>query len=246
MKRVLLTALMLAGTGMLAAQDNKLVARLIPVKHLRDRELAQALNLMQVFGVNIQRSDLGVISVSGSETMVKAFEEAFQKLDVPKAVVAPAARNVEVILYVVAATSKPGASDAIPAALEPVIKQMRGVFQYPHYRALDTQIIRQRVNTPGSQKWRSETYAQVPHPTNGTTYTCITSFHAEAEEGSKIGVFRFNNFVFRCFYAATPAQTQAQVLADIDLREGQKAVVGKSSVGDDSALFLVLTARPLD
>ncbi len=246
MKRVLLLVWLVAGVGMLSAQDNKMVARLIPVKHLRDRELAQALNLMQVFGVNIQRSDLGVISVSGSETMVKAFEEAFQKLDVPKAVVAQAARNVEVILYVVAATAKPGASDAIPAALEPVIKQMRGVFQYPHYRVLDTQIIRQRVNTPGSQKWRSETYAQVPHPTNGTTYTCVTGFHAEADESAKVGIFRFNGFFFRCTYPASPTQTQAQVLADIDLREGQKAVVGKSSVGDDSALFLVLSARQLD
>jgi hypothetical protein len=246
-KRLLLASLLLA--AWLPAQEAKpapptIVAKLLTVKNLPGRQLEQALNLVRMFNVNIQQSELGVIAISGTEPAVTAAEAALSKLDVPKP--EDAARDVEVIIWVVAASSKFQA-DALTPALEPVIKQMRGIFQYPNYRILDTQIIRQRVNLPGTRNSQADTAAQIVNPAKeGSTYTCATNFFVEADPAAKVKVFRFNNFIFRCYYPATPAQHQAFIRTDLDLREGQKAVVGKSSIGDESALFLVMTVRQVD
>lgn len=244
MRRVLFVAmLMVAGLG---AQDPKpqSVTKLVTIKHLQGREMGQALNLVRMFGVHVQESELGVVAFSGSEAAVTAAEAALAKLDVPKS--SGAERNAEVVIWVVAASSKFQA-DSLTPALEPVIKQMRGIFQYPHYRILDTQIMRQRVNPPGVNRWRADVASQVAHPSKeGSTYTCTTTFLIEADPAAKTPGFRFNDFTFRCFYPASPSLNQAFIHTDVDLREGQKAVVGKSSVGDDSAIFLVLTARQLE
>ncbi|MBL8210853.1 MAG: hypothetical protein JNK87_09085 [Bryobacterales bacterium] len=246
MRRLMVAALLTA--WWLPAQEQKMlpppmVAKLVNIKHLQGRELGQALGLVRMFGVDVRESELGVIAINGAEAAVAAAEAALAKLDIPKSVEGP--RNAEVVIWVVAASSKFQA-DSLTPALEPVIKQMRGIFQYPHYRILDTQIMRQRVNVPGGNRWKAELIAQVPNPAKEATYTCHTDFLIDADPAAKTPVFRFNNFSFRCYYPAQPTLTQAYMKTDVDVREGQKAVVGKSGIGDDSAIFLVLTARQLE
>lgn len=242
MRRILMAAMLMA-PWLWAQEKPPTVTKLLTIKHLQGREMAQAMNLVRMFGVSVMESELGLVGISGPEAAVTAAETALAKLDVAKAGDGP--RNAEVVMWVVAASSKFQA-DSLTPALEPVIKQMRGIFQYPHYRILDTQIMRQRVNSPGGNRWKAELIAQVPNPAKEATYTCHTDFLIDADPAAKTPVFRFNNFSFRCYYPAQPTLTQAYIKTDVDVREGQKAVVGKSSIGDDSAIFLVLTARSLD
>lgn len=185
---------------------------------------------------------LGVISVAGAEPSVTAFEEALKKLDTPPP--ANPQSNVEVVIYVVGAT-RPGGADALAPGLEPVIKQMRSVCQYAHYRVLDAQIIRTRPYTP-EQRRTASARGQLQHPTKEATFTCNTSLDVRPDEDAKGRVFHFLQFDFGCANIHSPKEYQVVIHADFDVREGQKAVVGKSSIRDDSAVFLVVTARQLD
>lgn len=220
------------------------ISRMISVKHLEGARLEKAIQLMRSMGINVDGdAGLRVIVLSGEEQLVRAAEAAVNTLDTPSTGSVPPARNVEVTLQVVHGSTRAGESQ-IPAGLESVIKQMRSVFQYQTYRLLDTQLIRIRENN--SLRGDAARFsARVPDATGSQLFQCNGDLYANVTDDAKGRTFRLDKFRFLCRANNSPAEL-LDLRTDIDVREGQKAVVGKSNIDAESAIFVVVSAKQVE
>ncbi len=104
---------------------------------------ANVSQLRQLLGVYSGRITLdehsGVIAVRDTPETLDAIGEVIKRLDVPPAVL----QNVEIDVYMLAA-SQGSSSGSLPKELDPVVKQLKGIFNYQDYRLLETAVTRAR------------------------------------------------------------------------------------------------------
>jgi hypothetical protein len=160
--------------------------------------------------------------LAGAEAMIK-------RLDVPAA-------NVELMFHIVSGTAE-SSPDKLPSELEPVVKQLRSSFIYKEYRLLDTAMLHAREDR--------EAFVQGALPGNGVYR--INFRNMRVERGTP-DVFRLENLRFE---ARMPVRTnekgdvqyfETNLQTEVDVKEGQKVVVGKSTL-PNSAVFLIVSAR---
>ena len=217
------------------------VGRLIQVKNLTGSEFQRAISLLRMFGVAVEGDqNLRMVAMSGSQSEVGAAEEALKRLDLPLPA-QPAVRNIELMMHVVLGTQKPGDAKTSPE-VEPVLKQMRGIFQFQNYQVLDTLLVRTRDNV--LQRGDSTRFAtNVQTQENSPMISCNGGVYASAGEDGKTRNFHLDRFEFVCH---TGNKQLMNIRTDVDLREGQKAVVGKSNIDANSAMFLIVSAKQVD
>jgi hypothetical protein len=185
------------------------------------------------------------VVLGGAPANIAAAEAFIRKLDVR-------ARNIEATFYIVAASAAPGQPSAIPSELEPVAKQLRSAFAYQSFKLLETSITRGREN--GELGGSGHLPVSNPDSSMKRTY----SFRVERvsmSPGEKADMIRFDKLEFwvhspdivKTNVTKKPEFTTAGIRADLDVREGQKVVVGKSNFdGAEGAFFLIVTAKVVD
>ncbi|MGI8988708.1 MAG: hypothetical protein ACR2I2_03865 [Bryobacteraceae bacterium] len=202
------------------------------VNHLRD--------LLGVFGAKISIDSAGAIAAHGSPATVDAIGEAIKRLDVAPAAV----ENVEIDVYMLMA-SRSGSSGSLPKELDAVVKQLKGTFNYQDYRLLETAVTRTRDGG------HAVLTGFIPMQFEGQPmiYALLLGPIAIASEGKERSV-RINNFKmtfqvpYRTDQSGGFSYRQAEMNTDLDVREGQKVVVGKSNInGSNDAMILVVTAK---
>lgn len=230
------------------------VQKVLEIKYADVQRLA---NILQVFGVRIQfDTNSKVISVSGDRASVQAFEDAVRRLDVPP----PATKNIELTVYIVGASQQAGKSGAAPAELDAVIKQLKSIFGLQSFRMLDTLAIRTRDGQGATSSSMARVSDNAPANTPLARFEInIRSASIQPQEGGRS--VRLDRLLFNARIPVAPAggsqndiaiPTQWQymdagITTDVDLREGQKVVVGKSSIGGSSeAMILVLVAKVVE
>lgn len=239
---VLLSTIM-AGTFAVAQESPKpiapprIITKLVPVKNLTNPQHFTAMvKLLENFGAGIKGdSTLRMLSVTGTPESIEAVEAALRRFDVPR----PPARNVEITMWVIVASTKP-AETKLSAELEPVVKQLRTIFPYPHYQLLDVQFIQAREGVEGSP---SIMEGQLADP-KGTdvSYRYDANLWITSTDDPTGRIFRLDGFQFSV-YRGTPNTKVARLAMNVDVREGQKAVVGKANIDPHSALFVVISAK---
>jgi len=211
--------------------------KLFQVKYANVYELA---NLFRAFGAIVQpEGDLKVISVRAPKEVLTAIEESLQRLDIPQA----PAKNVQLDAYLLTASAQ-GSSANVPGDLEPVIKQLKSVFNYQSFRLLGTLSWRGRDGKGGSVNGLLPSVtadsAQPSAYTFGTPGVAITS-------DGKERTIRINDLTLRLDYFLKGGGYHTSINTSIDAREGQKVVVGKANIDNaDSALILILTAKVIE
>ena len=225
----------LAAMSLLAwGQDNaKVVGKLIQLKYV---DASRANNLAAVFvdghGLSLQADDyMHYIAVRGAEEKVAAFEEAVKKIDVPPL-------DFELTVYLISTTAQAG--DQSPEALASTAKQLHGVFAYKGYQLLDSFVLRGR---DGQNSGSAE----------GTLKNATYTFRynrASVHDGTP----RIVNLQSLNLQVRTPSGYHDEkgniqykstgLSSDIDIRDGQKVVVGKSDINNgENPLILVVTAK---
>ena len=233
------------------------VRKLIQVKNVSVNDLAR---LLAPWGATIV-PDTGTraLAVVGPASAVEAIEEAVKKLDVPRP--APAfvrIKDVELTAYFLLAKRQASEAADLPPALNEVVAELKKVVDYKSFHLMSTAIVRTADGQGGgangavadtNDPFRSfelgyrrliiipqenQTVVHLDHlnfRSNGTIATdkaTVDSAHTFLTSHGEIGVL-------------------SEIQTDIDLPEGQKVVVGKTSYGSsDSALVLVLTAKVMD
>ena len=256
-----LVAGLLVCCGALRAQEDPYVTKVVRVHGDADKLRILACNGAEV---NCQASaPLRAIVVKGRSRYVAQVEQTLQELDSisPSSASSSSDKNVELTTYVIGGSTEPflGAQDITGETLAPVVKQLHAIFPYSHYQLLSTLVMRsalgERAESTGMMGVRSTPDLSVP-----TSYQISFNSAKVSDAGSgqiHLAKFQFNvrvPYVSGSIRASVPgeiprAQTQFQEInvglqTDIDLREGQKVVVGKTNVSDsDSCFFLVLVAK---
>jgi hypothetical protein len=211
--------------------------KLFQVKYANVYQLA---NLFRAFGATVQpEGDLKVISVRAPKEVLAAIEESLQRLDVPQV----PAKNVQLEAYLLTASGQ-GSSVNIPADLEPVIKQLKSVFNYQGFRLLGTMSLLGRDGTPGSVSGLLPPVSDSTQPTSCTFRVRSVAITSEEKEPT----IRINDLVLQLdFRDKLSMPRNAIISTSIDVHEGQKVVVGKANIDNaDSALILILTAKVVD
>jgi hypothetical protein len=248
----LLVAAILATAPMSLAQETKKAEEKAPtedsrnwpvkifqVKYANVNQLARVFN---AFGAIINADPgLNVISVRAPKEVLAAIEESIQRLDVPPS----ASRNIDLTAYLLIGSMREAATDNPPSELDSVVKQLKTVFNYKGFHLLDTLVMRVREQTGG------DVYGSVASPVNDVRQPIPYDFHINSVSISAEGAVRVLRINHLNFTMHVPHQSGSPFLVgvqtDIDVREGQKVVVGKANINNaDNALILVLTAKVIE
>ena len=247
MKKLFSTMLIaLVCAGALLAQDR--LQKVVTVKNgnligiVRTiKELAPGSNLLI-------STDNEHIILSGAKEVVSSFEEIIKQLDVPPV----AQSNVEIDAYMVVASAHADSHNPIPAELEPVVAQLKGLLSYKSFRLLDSFVLRVRSGERGENSGSVEPSSPAPE---GVKITYHFEFSkVRVDKGDAARLVRLDNLRLD-INAPVGVNTKgevhwsgASIHTDVDVPEGKKVVIGKTSgiEGSDSALILVISAKVVD
>jgi hypothetical protein len=234
MKRLVLI-FVASAASLLAQAPADLITRIFTLKYADPRQVAQLLALVPKTKRMMPNYDLRSIAIEATAEGMKAVESEIAKLDVP-----PDGRNVELICYFVGAGSNPAqGGHAMPAELAPVAAQLQKAFAYKQYRLLEALVVRAR---PMERAEASSMLSGTP-PTMAQLKVRIRAVGADG--GIQLDQFSAGMRV------PTGGDGKGGIMYNevgvstaLDIKDGQKVVVGKSGVqGPDEALFLVLAAK---
>jgi hypothetical protein len=244
MKRLILATLLLIAPAWPQQQPAPDVTRLVQLKYLTD--MGGLRSIIEAFGVGV-RFDVTTraITISGQPARVEAALDAVAKLD-------HAPKNIELTAYFVIGSDQPNLSGApVPAEIRDVIGQLKSVFTFKDYRMLDILTLRTRsgssaettgILTSGASPRLSLFSIRDATVSEDNSVVRINRMHA----GLRIPVLRANTAA-----AKNPGEAANRIEymntgidQDVDIKEGQKVVVGRASLeGPEKALFIILTAH---
>jgi len=155
--------------------------------------------------------------------------------------------NIDLTIYMVVgheAESSAG-SVPVPKELDSVVTQLKNAFAFKSYSLLDVLALRTRT---GEQASTTSSGGAVPNG-NGSA-PVITTFRinnaAVGGDGASIHISRLNaNIKMPVVSGMQVSYTDLGLNSDVDIKEGQKVVIGRLGISKDQALFLVMTAKIL-
>jgi hypothetical protein len=199
--------------------------RVFMLKYADARHVA---DVLRVFGYGIQADrDMHVVAVSAPAEAMSAIEDAIKRLDVPAA----APKDIDLVVYMIVASDQPSADGSLPSELQPVADEVKKIFAYKSFRLLDSILLRTQ---PGNRATADGVIGE-----SKTTYRFEVQPSAvtEAPQGRLIRLDNLN------LTLRLSGDREAGIRTEITVREGQRAVVGKSNIGLGQSLILVVTAK---
>jgi hypothetical protein len=180
---------------------------------------------------------LHVIALRGRPESVAILEEAIKKMDV-------APSDFELTVYLISTSAQAG--DQLPEALASTAAQLHGVFAYKGYQLLDSFVLR------GTDGQRGNASGTISKDARTSTYYFRYERAAVSGEGPKVVNLHNLDLSMRFFTGALskdgqPLSHDTGLTTDVDIRDGQKVVVGKSDVNNgQNPLILVVTAKVVE
>jgi|SRR5580658_9110735 hypothetical protein len=223
---------------------------IIEVKYADPNRLVDLLR--QTFNANMRAdSSLHVIGVSGPPDLVAAVTAAIQKLDVPLS----AEPDVELAVYLISGVAQGAATDDVPQELASTVKQLHGMFAYKSYKLSDTLVLRGRTGRPYNGR-ETETEGVLPGTANLSYHLSYNSLEVSPGNPRTVHINALGFSLLGPTVTTTDktkntstsqTQTPARIYTDLDVKEGQRTVVGKSSVNSaGDALILVIVPKIVD
>jgi len=237
-----------AATDAEEAQGSNITQEIVEIEHA---DLEALVPVLRVFNVSVQgQRELGLITIKGAPEDVALAAAAARRLDVPPK------RNpgVEVIVHVLGASKDSDLPGGVPEALEEVAQQLRGVFGYRSVRLLDSLALRARDRAAGQVMGSISLGPGLQPIPYQFGFNRVSIIDGGDEREVRLDGLRFEAQVPLAQGVAEPPQDSrvrsdlVRLITDVDVREGQKAVVGKaaSSGTGREGLIVVIEARVLD
>ena len=235
-----------AGGGANAGCRCTRVNKLITLKNADPNSVAPMFNQ---WGVSIvPNNQMKTLSISGPADKVAAVEAAIKQLDV-------APKTIELTVYFVVGGDQPNLmGGAVPQDLRDVITQLKGAFTFKDYKMLDALTLR----TQGRVVRGHVGHSECGQP-SADVAVLDSQRHGERgrdDDSHRPHARRAAHSVYSPGRRRTPMPRAAAIAQksveyinsgidqDVDVKEGQKVVVGRSSLeGPQQALFLILTAH---
>lgn len=192
------------------------------VKHINPEDTLELLRVLNV-QVAVQRQ-LGVLALRGSEENLKTALEMVSALDVPP----KPAMGVDLRVYLVEAGDLD--PEPLPAGVDKALQPLGSLLGLQTFRLLDTIFLR---TSEGSRNGQDD-----GRLTTGAEFK-LTFGRVSVLRGEPF-IVRLDGLTFECSSPGFSLRT------DVEVREGQVAVIGKASVVKGGAVLVVLQADVLD
>jgi hypothetical protein len=251
-----LLKLILAATMACAAfgQDADLpkTPKLFTLKYI---EASRAAAILDFFGPIRSDNVLKTIVVHGTPATHLGVEEALKKIDVPPVPVPPpppqrVSKNVELTFHAILASAKGDGTSKLPADLEGVGRNLTTLFGFNQYAVLEVAQIRSRDGA------NFNTYGTLRIPIPDSRGPGMTAKYAVSGRSTVVDqtprIVSLANLGFdlskpEIVDGKSSSRGLGQISTNIDIKEGQKVVVGKATMdGSDSSIILVVTAKVVD
>jgi hypothetical protein len=222
-------------------------SKVFEVKHRDPESLAKVLRQLGsgFKGASISaNSEFKTITVRDFPENLATIEEALKRLDTPAA----PRPNIELHMHVLVASNTSGnagsATAQIPSELRDVLTQLRETLSYRNYE-LATSVVQRLTETP--RGLRGKGMAELPRsPTSAGSmtlpYEYLINSVTLASTPTGAPIVQIGEFSFTTGLTSTTFDNRTQVQTALNLRDGEKVVVGTATLGD-RALIIVLTAK---
>ncbi|HYW42750.1 MAG TPA: hypothetical protein VE959_07830 [Bryobacteraceae bacterium] len=254
MKRLLFAVMLLAAPAVAQQASTPApeprVQKLFILKYANPQTVR---NLLVTFGATAETNqEMRALAVSATANQMPAIEDAIARLDVPSA----APKNIDLTCYmVIGGESDAGLGGPMPKELDSVVTQLKSAFAFKNYRLMDVLILRARTGQTAQTTSSGGTVASgsggSPLVQSGNLQVVTTFQIKSASIGTDGTTIRIDGMraSSRVPLASGNGQfnyTNLGLDSDVDIKEGQKVVVGRVGVTNDQALFLVLLAKVLN
>jgi len=195
------------------------------------RDLAELLGLLDV-AVRIDVEHQAIV-LRGHDSELDTAIKLIEALDEPPA----PSLSIELTVFIVGASKEKSDAAALPSDLEAVVARLGDLFGYRDFELLDTIFLRVRDGS-GAQV---ESFLNEENPYQFRFKRArIFGFNRTTMQEDE-SILRFEDLFFHHLKESTDLQT------GVEIREGQKAVIGKTTPGrDGQTLILVLEAKILE
>jgi type II secretory pathway component GspD/PulD (secretin) len=184
-------------------------------------------------------SEFKTLTVRDFPENLATIEEALKRLDTP----APPRPNIELHIHVLIASNASGASDTttqVPTELKDVLTQLRGTFNYGNYELAAT-VVQRLTETRNILQGNGTGIVSHANPTGldvAMPYQYVIQSVLLVQNPSGAQTVQINEFSF----TAQTDKDHAQVQTALNLRDGEKVVVGTATIRN-RALIVVISAK---
>src|SRR5260370_397896 len=237
----------LLSAGLMIAQER--VTKIISIKNGNLQKIFHTISTLLAGTGVLASSDNEHVILSGPKDAVASFEEIAKQLDVAK-------KNVETTVYMIVASAQSGNAAPLPPELDPVVKQLKSLFSYKGFKLLDSFVLRSRDGQAADTSGFVSAQEGADKIVYNLRYQRMGEQPAEAGHLIRFDGLKFGLRVpvskvpagFQSGVAPQISYVEAGISTDVDVPEGKKVVVGKTSAveGPDSALILVISAKVVD
>jgi type II secretory pathway component GspD/PulD (secretin) len=180
-------------------------------------------------------SEFRTLTVRDFPENIATIEEALKRLDVPTA----PRPSIELHIHVLIASNAGGTATDAPADLKDVLTQLRGTLNYRNYE-LAASIVQRLTETPRGLQGSGT--AELPSTNPGTPnstmpYEYYINNISLVQNATGTASVQIAEFTF-----VTKEKESARVQTALNLRDGEKVVVGTATIRN-RALVIVLTAK---
>ena len=164
-------------------------------------------------------------------------------------------KDIELIVSVIGGSDKaePSPGGQPPEAMASVVKQLRTFFPYKNYQLLSSMLLRSSEGAETESQGVMKSLTSFENYSHPSGYTIFCEKASVSPEEGRPAIIHLRNFLFKTTVPTPVGNTtqfqsiNVEIRTDVDLREGQKIVVGKANIDNsDLALFVILTARIVD
>jgi hypothetical protein len=173
---------------------------------------------------------------------IAAVEEALKRLDTPQ----PAPPSIELRMHVLIASNAPAAAGQYPDELKDVVSQLQSTLNYKSYNLVASMFERTR-ESPRTFLGSGTALLGAPFAATakaGVPFNYKVEGVSLSSTPAGVPVVQLNEIYFGLVLSENLAKYPAQIATSVNLRDGEKVVVGSTTV-NDNGLILVLSAKVL-
>lgn len=189
----------------------------------------------------VSNGEFRTLTVRDFPENVATMEDALKRLDTPAA----PRPNIELHMYVLLASNSktnPGVSAEVPNELKDVLGQLRQTLMFRNYD-LTISVVQRLTETPRGLRGKGLAEIQTsPGGTSPLPYEYLINSVTLGSTSSGAPIIQIGEFSFSTGLTNKEIDNRAHVQTALNLRDGEKVVVGTAGFGD-RALVVVLTAK---
>jgi len=198
-------------------------------------------SILDGIGLVVKRAD-NLVVITGPQARVDTAVDILHQLDTPAPprTPLPPPKNIQLTAYLVIASSGAALpqSAPVPKEIEPAVAQVSSMFSYKSFNLLDAIIMRTTDGGGGSVS------GQIP----GGAYTMNLRRIGISPAEPSGDLFRLAGYKLE-LRQGNGNDNIVAIGSDVDVKDGQKAVVGKANFdrsSDARALIVILTAKVVE